>query len=71
VGSGYAVLRVLEKKAADPAEFARQKGGIAAQLRDQKRQELFRAYVVAARERYSITRNAAAYRRAIGEPAEG
>jgi peptidyl-prolyl cis-trans isomerase D len=67
-GSGYAVLRVLEKKAADPAELARQKGQIAAQLREQKRQELFRAYVGAARERYKITRNAAAYRRAIGEP---
>jgi peptidyl-prolyl cis-trans isomerase D len=68
VGSGYAVLRVLEKKAADPAELAKQKGAIAAQLRDQKRQELFRAYVVAARDRYKITRNAQAYRRAIGEP---
>jgi parvulin-like peptidyl-prolyl isomerase len=67
-GSGYAVLRVLEKKAAEPAELSRQKGQIAAQLREQKRQELFRAYVMAARERYKITRNAAAYRRAIGEP---
>jgi peptidyl-prolyl cis-trans isomerase D len=66
--AGYAVLRVVEKKSADPAELARQKGQVAAQLRDQKRQELFRAYVVAARERYTITRNAAAYRRAIGEP---
>lgn len=68
VGSGYAVLRVLEKKVADPAELARQKGAVAAQLRDQKRQELFRAFVAAARDRYKITRNAQAYRRAIGEP---
>jgi peptidyl-prolyl cis-trans isomerase D len=68
VSAGYAVLRVLEKKAADPAELARQKAAIAAALREQKRQELFRAYVVAARERYAITRNAQAYRRAIGEP---
>ena len=69
--AGYAVLRVLEKKSADPAELARQKPTLAAQLRDQKRQELFRAYIVAARERYAITRNATAYRRAIGEPTEG
>jgi len=69
--SGYAVLRVLEKKSADPAELARQRASVAAQLRDQKRQELFRAYIVAARERYAITRHAAAYRRAIGEPSEG
>jgi hypothetical protein len=69
--AGYAVLRVLEKKSADPAELARQKAAVAAQLRDQKRQELFRAYIVAARERYTVTRNAAAYRRAIGEPSEG
>jgi peptidyl-prolyl cis-trans isomerase D len=68
VSAGYAVLRVLEKKVADPGDLARQKAAIAASLRDQKRQELFRAYVVAARERYAITRNANAYRRAVGEP---
>jgi hypothetical protein len=69
--AGYAVIRVLEKKSADPAELARQKASVAAQLRDQKRQELFRAYIVAARERYAVSRNVAAYRRAIGEPTEG
>jgi peptidyl-prolyl cis-trans isomerase D len=68
VAAGYAVLRVLERKTALPADLARQKEAIAAQLRDQKRQELFRAYVTAARERYVVTRNAKAYRRAIGEP---
>lgn len=67
VGSGYALLRVLERKEADPAELARQKDAIAAQLRDQRREELFRAFILAARERHAITRNAGAYRRATGE----
>jgi peptidyl-prolyl cis-trans isomerase D len=65
--SGWAVLRVLEKKTTDAAELARQRAQVAASLRDQKRAELFRAFLVSARERYAITRNAQAYRRAIGE----
>jgi len=65
--AGWAVLRVLEKKPFDPAELAKQKGQIAASLRQQKEQELFRAFVVAARERYEIARDAKAYRRALGQ----
>jgi peptidyl-prolyl cis-trans isomerase D len=65
--SGWAVLRVLEKKTTDAAELARQRAQVAASLRDQKRAELFRAFLVSARERYAITRDAQAYRRAIGE----
>jgi len=65
--SGWAVLRVLEKKAFDPAELAKQKGQLAASLRQQKQQELFRAFVVAARDRYEIARDAKAYRRALGQ----
>ncbi len=65
--SGWALLRVLEKKTADAAELARQRASVAASLRQQKQQELFRAFLVAARERYTITRFAAAYRRALGE----
>jgi peptidyl-prolyl cis-trans isomerase D len=65
--AGWALLRVLEKKTADPAELARQRPQVAASLREQKRQELFRAFLGAARERYTITRNAGAYRRALGE----
>jgi peptidyl-prolyl cis-trans isomerase D len=65
--SGWAVLRVLEKKPFDPAELAKQKGAIAASLRQQEQAELFRAFVVAARDRYEITRNAQAYRRALGQ----
>jgi peptidyl-prolyl cis-trans isomerase D len=66
-GSGWAVLRVLEKKAADAAELARQRPQVTAALREQKRSALFRAFLVSARERYTITRNAKAYRRAVGE----
>ena len=65
--SGWAVLRVLERKPFDAAEFAKQKGPIAASLRQQKQSELFRAFVVAARERYEIARDAKAYRRALGQ----
>jgi peptidyl-prolyl cis-trans isomerase D len=65
--SGWAVLRVLEKKPFDAAEFAKQKGQIAASLRQQKQSELFRAFVVASRERYEIARDAKAYRRALGQ----
>jgi len=65
--SGWAVLRVLEKKPFDAAELAQQKGQIAASQRQQKQAELFRAFVVAARERYEIARDAKAYRRALGQ----
>jgi peptidyl-prolyl cis-trans isomerase D len=65
--SGWAVLRVLEKKPFDAAELARQKAQVAASLRQQKQAELFRAFVVSARDRYEVTRNAQAYRRALGQ----
>jgi peptidyl-prolyl cis-trans isomerase D len=65
--SGWAVLRVLEKKTPQPAELEQQRQQVAASLREQKRNELFRAFLVAARERYKITRNAQAYRRAFGD----
>jgi hypothetical protein len=65
--AGWAVLRVLEKKPFDPAAFAAQKGEIAASLRQQKQQELFRAFLMTARERYQITRNPKAYARALGQ----
>jgi parvulin-like peptidyl-prolyl isomerase len=64
---GWAVLRVLEKKPFDAAELARQKGQIAAALRQQEQAELFRAFVVTARERYEVRRDAVAYRRALGQ----
>jgi peptidylprolyl isomerase len=65
--AGWAVLRVLEKRPFDAAEFGRQKAQVAASLRRQKQAELFRAFVVGARDRYEVTRNAQAYRRALGQ----
>ena len=65
--SGWAVLRVLERKPFDAAELEKQKGQIAASLRQQKQSELFRAFVVKARDRYEITRDAQAWRRALGQ----
>ncbi len=65
--SGWAVLQVLERKVADAAELARERPQVAATLREQMRQELFRAFLNDARDRYQITRNPKAYQRAIGE----
>jgi peptidyl-prolyl cis-trans isomerase D len=63
--SGWAVLRVLEKKPFDAADLAKQRGQIAASLRQQKQQELFRAFVMAARDRYEVKRRPEAWRRAV------
>ena len=58
VGSGYAVLRVLEKKAFDATAFAKEKDVVAAGMRDARRQQLFRAYLMQARQRFPIERRA-------------
>jgi hypothetical protein len=65
--AGYAVLRVLEKKPFDAAELERQKPQLRASLKQQRQAEIFRSFLVAARDRYPIERNAAAYRRALGQ----
>jgi peptidyl-prolyl cis-trans isomerase D len=65
--SGWAVLRVLEKKPFDKEEFERQKPELRASLRQQRQSELFRAFLMTARDRYPIERNAAAFRRALGQ----
>ncbi len=65
--SGWAVLRVLEKKTAEPATLAGEREQVAASLREQKRSELFRAFLLEARERHQVTRNPKAYQRAVGE----
>ena len=65
--TGWAVLRVLERKLADPATLAAQRAQVGASLREQRREELFRAFLLEARERYQITRNPKAYQRAVGE----
>jgi peptidyl-prolyl cis-trans isomerase D len=65
--AGWAILRVLERKPFDAAELAKQKAQIAAGQRQQKQAELFRDFVVQARDRHEVTRNAQAYRRALGQ----
>jgi peptidyl-prolyl cis-trans isomerase D len=64
--AGYAVLRVLEKKAFDPAAFEGQKAQLASELKQQKQGQLFRAYLSKARERYSIERRPDALQRVLG-----
>ena len=63
---GYAVVRVLEKKAFDPAAFEGQRPRSRAGLKDQRRQQLFRAYMSQARERYTVNRYFDALQRVVG-----
>jgi peptidyl-prolyl cis-trans isomerase D len=67
VATGYAVLRVLEKKAFDPDAFARERGALIASLKQQKRGQLFQAYLGQARDRYAIERKADAFKRVMGQ----
>jgi peptidyl-prolyl cis-trans isomerase D len=64
--AGYAVLRVLEKKPFDAAAYEAQKASIVAGLRDQRRQQLFRAYLTQARQRYTVERRPEALKRVLG-----
>ena len=65
VPAGYAVVRVLERKAFDPEEYAKQKAQVASTLREQKRNELFQAYMGQARDRYTVDRVAEAFKRVV------
>jgi parvulin-like peptidyl-prolyl isomerase len=65
VSGGWAVIRVLEKKAFDPAAFEKDKVSLIASLRQQRRDELFRSYMQEARKRVTVQRNAEAFRRAM------
>jgi len=64
--AGYAVLRVLEKKPFDPSAYEGQKASILAGLREQRRQQLFRAYLSQARQRYAVERRPEAFQRVLG-----
>jgi peptidyl-prolyl cis-trans isomerase D len=65
VPAGWAVVRVLEKKAFDPAAFESEKASLLASLRQQRREELFRAYMQEARKKVTIERNPEAFRQAM------
>ena len=58
VSGGYAVLRVLERKPFDPAAFEKEKGRLRASLREQGREQLFRAYMNQVRQRFPVERRA-------------
>jgi peptidyl-prolyl cis-trans isomerase D len=62
---GYAVLRVLEKKAFDAAAFAKEKDSLTARLVDQRREQLFRAYLQEARKRFPVEKRPEVLRRAV------
>jgi parvulin-like peptidyl-prolyl isomerase len=63
--AGYAILRVTAKKEYDPGAFAAAKDGIADGLRQQKRTQLYQAFLVTARDRYAIERSATAFKRVM------
>jgi peptidyl-prolyl cis-trans isomerase D len=63
VPGGFAVVRVLEKKAFDPAAFASEKAALVSSLRQQRREEMFRAYMQEARKRVTVQRHAEAFKR--------
>jgi peptidyl-prolyl cis-trans isomerase D len=65
VSGGWAVIRVLEKKAYDPAAFEKDKASLIASLRQQRKDELFRSFLQEARKRVTVQRNADAFRRAM------
>jgi parvulin-like peptidyl-prolyl isomerase len=62
VANGYAIVRVLEKKGIDPAAFERDKASLASTLRENRRSQLFQAYLAQARQRYSIEKKSDAFR---------
>jgi peptidyl-prolyl cis-trans isomerase D len=64
--SGYAILRVIEKKPFDPVAFEAQKATLLASLRSEKKNQLFQAYMTEARQRFTIERHPEAMKRVVG-----
>jgi len=65
VPAGYAVMRVLEKQAFDPAAFAQQRDSVAAGLRAEKQGQLFQAFIDEARKKVVVERRPEAFRRLV------
>jgi peptidyl-prolyl cis-trans isomerase D len=61
--AGWAVVRVLEKKEYDPAAFQAQKAVLVASLTEERKSQLFRAYMQDARKRFPVMRRPDALRR--------
>jgi peptidyl-prolyl cis-trans isomerase D len=64
--SGYAILRIIEKKPFDPMAFEVQKASLLASLRSEKKNQLFQAYMTEARLRFTIERHPEAMKRVVG-----
>jgi peptidyl-prolyl cis-trans isomerase D len=56
VEGGYALVRVIERQAFDAAAFQKEKDAITGSLREARKQQLFRAYMTQARERFPVER---------------
>ncbi len=66
VESGYAILRVLERKTVDPAAFDQQRPQIVESLKREKRRQLFEAYLREARQRFPVQKRPEAFKRVTG-----
>jgi peptidyl-prolyl cis-trans isomerase D len=64
VEGGYAILRVIEKKPFDPAAFEQQKASLIESLEQEKRRQLFEAYLRLARGRFPVLKRPDAFKRA-------
>jgi peptidyl-prolyl cis-trans isomerase D len=63
VPAGWAVLRVLEKKSFDAVAFEKERATLSSTLREERRRQLFQAFMTQSRQRYAIQRNPEAFRR--------
>ena len=66
VPAGYALIRIVEKKTADPLAFENQKAGLLASLRQERRQQFFRAYLNQLRQRFPVELRSTALEGALG-----
>ena len=65
VPGGWAIVRVLEKKSVDPLAFEKDKTGLMASLRQQRKDELFRAFMQETRKRFTVQRHTDAFKRVM------
>jgi parvulin-like peptidyl-prolyl cis-trans isomerase-like protein len=65
-GAGYAILRVVEKKAFDPQAYEKEKASLAASLLETKRGQFFQAYLAELRQRAQVERRPEVFRRLLG-----
>jgi peptidyl-prolyl cis-trans isomerase D len=55
--TGAAIIRVVAKQAASPADFAKQKDGLRTELQNDRKQKFFASYMAKARQRMKINVN--------------